>query len=659
VPRDRAGARRRGESGLDTSELEVRRASANDLRLGIDDATLELLPVAVCVCDRDGAILRYNRRAAELWGRSPARGERFYGGESPMPALLRSGRTASTVEMTIAQPGGERLSVLVTTRAIIDPDGEIAGGISCFQDITERNIAQEALVESAELARGIIATALDGFVQIDETATILEWNPQMEAIFGWSRDQAVGQSLISLCVPPEQQAEHKSGLDRYLHSGQTRLLNRRVQLQGLRRDGTEIIVEAAFTALRRRPGCLFNGFIRDVTERLAADAQLRQAQKMEAIGQLTGGIAHDFNNLLAAIIPNLELAQGRIADERTLHYLSSAVRAAGRGARLTDQLLAFARKQELVTGPVEINQLIRDMGEMLLRTIGPTVTIKTSLDEFLWLAETDASQLELAILNLALNARDAMPTGGNLAIATANLAETARPVPDLDPGAYVAITVSDTGTGMSDAVIARVFEPFFTTKPAGRGSGLGLSMVYGFARQSGGTVAIDSELGRGTSVRLYLPRSAAASAVVESAGEEGRLDAGRPGRLLVVDDDAGVREITAMLARDLGHEAEEADSGDSALELLQRDRRFDLLVVDLAMPNMHGSVFAEQARVLLPLVPILFVTGYPEPARTELARSHMLKKPYRRADLAAKLRALLGTGPGGTDRRRAAGPAKR
>ena len=638
---------------------EVRtKAASSDAQLGLDDATLELLPVAVCVSDRDGAILRYNRRAAELWGRAPGRGERFYGGESPMAALLRSGRTASTVEMVIAQPGGERLSVLVTTRAILDPDGGIAGGISCFQDITERKVAQEAMLESAELARGIIVTALDGFVQIDETGTILEWNPQMEAMFGWSRDDAIGQSLIELCVPAEQRTEHHAGLARYLKNGETRLLNRRVQLQGLRRDGKEIMVEAAFTTLRRRDGFLFNGFIRDVTERLASEAQLRQAQKMEAIGQLTGGIAHDFNNLLAAIIPNLELALSRISDERTLHYLTSAVRAAGRGARLTDQLLAFARKQELVTGPVEVNQLIRDMGEMLLRTIGPTITIKTALEEFLWPAESDASQLEVAILNLALNARDAMPAGGSLTIATANLPERSGRTTDLPRGDYVTVTVSDTGTGMSAEVLARACEPFFTTKPSGRGSGLGLSMVYGFARQSGGAVAIESLLDQGTSVSLILPRSAA-SVVIDAAGEEERLDAGRPGRILVVDDDPAVREVTAMLARDLGHTTEEAECGDSALALLQRDRRFDLLLVDIAMPNMHGLLFAEKARALLPVVPVLFVTGYPEPVHSELARSALLKKPYRRADLAAKLRAILGTGPGGMDRRRAAPAPKR
>jgi PAS domain S-box-containing protein len=647
-----------GESAVDTGEIRIRTQESRDLRFAIDDATLELLPVAVCVSDRDGAILRYNRRAAELWGRTPGRGERFYGGESPMAALLRSGRTASTVETAIVQPNGERLAVLVTTRAILDPDGIITGGISCFQDMTERKLAQEALLESVELAHGIIATALDGFVQIDAAGTILEWNPQMETIFGWTREEAIGRSLIELCVPPGQRAEHRDGLERYLRSGKTRLLNRRVQLQGLRRDGKEIMVESAFTVLRRRGDCLFNGFIRDVTDRLAADAQLRQAQKMEAIGQLTGGIAHDFNNLLAAIIPNLELALSRTADERTLHYLTSAVRAAGRGARLTDQLLAFARKQDLVTGPIEVNQLIRDMGEMLLRTIGPTITIKTSLEEFLWPADSDASQLEVAILNLALNARDAMPMGGALVIATANLAAGDAPTADLVPGDYVTVTVSDTGSGMSAEVMARACEPFYTTKPMGRGSGLGLSMVYGFARQSGGTVAIESALGQGTSVRLTLPRSAAAP-LLEAAGEEDRLDAGRPSRILVVDDDPLVREITAMLARDLGHTAEDAESGESALELLHRDPRFDLLIVDIAMPNMHGALFAEKARVLLPTVPVLFVTGYPEPAHSELARAFMLKKPYRRADLAAKLRAILGTGPGGTDRRRAAPAQKR
>ena len=280
---------------------------------------------------------------------------------------------------------------------------------------------------------------------------------------------------------------------------------------------------------------------------------------------------------------------------------------------------------------------------MLPRTIGPTIEIETALAGEAWWALTEPGQLELAILNLAINARDAMLSGGRLTIATRNIARGyGRGIPPLDAGDYVMISVADTGTGMTEEVRSRAFEPFFTTKEVHKGTGLGLSMVYGLAQRSGGTVTIDSEIGRGTTVRIYLPRAPQRTADADEADERSRWDAGPPSRILVVDDNSAVRAITAIMLRTFRHDAIEAAGGEDALDLLEHDREFDLLIVDLAMPNMHGDEFVAKARELVPNVPALFVTGYAEPGRMKQgAEGGLLKKPFRRAQLAEKLRWIL------------------
>jgi CheY-like chemotaxis protein len=350
---------------------------------------------------------------------------------------------------------------------------------------------------------------------------------------------------------------------------------------------------------------------------------------------------------LATIIPNLELAQSNVRDECILKYLENAMRAAERGAQLTNQLLAFSRRHEILTEPVDVNQVVSEACEMLPRTIGPTIEIETSLAGDAWWALTEPGQLELAILNLAINARDAMLSGGRLTIATRNIARgNARGLPPLDAGDHVMISVADTGTGMTEEVRSRAFEPFFTTKEVHKGTGLGLSMVYGFAQQSGGTVTIDSEIEKGTTVRIYLPRAPQRTEDADEADGRSRWDAGPPSRILVVDDNSAVRTITAIMLRTLGHDAIEAAGGEEALDLLERDRQFDLLVVDLAMPNMQGDEFVAKARELIPRLPVLFVTGYAEPGRMRQGTDGgMLRKPFRRAQLVEKLRWILRSAP--------------
>jgi PAS domain S-box-containing protein len=426
--------------------------------------------------------------------------------ERVLKAARRDGRYEA--ESWRIRKGGTRFWASVVIDAVRDDRGAIIGFAKVTRDFTERRKSEQALIDSERLARGIIDSALDAFVQWDESGIIRDWNPQAEKVFGWPRAEAIGKPLATLLIPPDQRDAFQADLDRFLSGGEAALLGQRQQMDLLRRDGSLITVELAATVLQRGEGFVFNGFVRDLTAKIASEAALHQALKMEAIGHLTGGIAHDFNNLLAAIIPSLEMAKLRLGESPSAKYLDSAMRAAERGANLTRQLLSFARKQELAVERVDVNKLIAAAGEMLPRTLGATTQIVMQLADETGQTLIDPNQLELAILNLAINARDAMPEGGTLTIATAALpAGAATTRWQLAAGDYVMIAVSDTGCGMSEAVRQRAFEPFYTTKGIGKGSGLGLSMVYGFIQQSGGSITIESEVGRGTTVRLFLPRA--------------------------------------------------------------------------------------------------------------------------------------------------------
>nr|WP_295370341.1 response regulator [uncultured Sphingosinicella sp.] len=379
----------------------------------------------------------------------------------------------------------------------------------------------------------------------------------------------------------------------------------------------------------------------EIAERERAEARLLQAQKMEAVGQLTGGIAHDFNNLLTAVIGSLDLLLRRSEDEKARRLAKNALQAAERGAQLTAQLLAFSRRQRLSPAPLHPNEIVSGMGDLLARSIGAHVRVETRLDPTLWKALADPTQLELMLLNLAINARDAMPAGGRLTIATQNV----EPVPpqlasELSPGQYVAISVSDTGTGMSPSVLARAFEPFFTTKEQGKGTGLGLAQLYGFAKQSGGTARIESREGEGTTVTLYLPRTREEAVPSISAGRE--VKPTQRARILVVDDDEDVRLVAATMIEEIGYEVVSAPNGEAALKALD-EGRFSLLLTDVAMPGMTGVDLARRVRPAYPELPILFASGYADVQTfgAELTEENMLKKPYRIADLAARIAAIL------------------
>jgi signal transduction histidine kinase/CheY-like chemotaxis protein len=418
--------------------------------------------------------------------------------------------------------------------------------------------------------------------------------------------------------------------------------------------------EQAEARLRDLNATLEERVARAVAERRQAEAALIQAQKIEALGRLTGGVAHDFNNLLTAIVGNLELLQARLpsGDTHGQRLAEAAVRSAQRAARLTQQLLAFGRKQTLQLRAMDVNRVIGGMDEMLRRTIGPSTLVATDLSPDLWPARVDEDQLGLSVLNLVLNARDAMPAGGTLRIATANVPADAPGRPsDLDRGDFVRVSVIDNGTGISPDVLGKVFEPFFTTKQQGKGTGLGLSQVYGLAKQVGGTVAIKTRVGEGTQVHIYLPRADDDTAVGEPTRKPpSGHGAGEDRIILIVDDDPEVRQVAAEYLEHLGFSVFEAESGPKALERLSDGDRIDLLLVDFAMPEMDGAELLRRARRLRPGLPALMVTGYvKDRARLDALDVEVLRKPFPLATLAARVRDLLGPAPDAASARAALG----
>jgi len=390
----------------------------------------------------------------------------------------------------------------------------------------------------------------------------------------------------------------------------------------------------------------FAGTLTDISEQRSLESQLVQAQKMDAIGKLTGGIAHDFNNLLAAVIGGLGLLERRasLAEEQQ-RVLGMTKRAAEQGSELVRQLLAFARRQRLQPDPVDLGPLSDAVSNLLAHTLGGLVHVEWQLSEGVWTVFADRAQLELALLNLIINARDAMPSGGTVTVTADNHEVAADELPGIDPGHYVRISIADTGTGISPEHLEKVMEPFFTTKEVGKGSGLGLSMVYGFAKQSNGAFRVDSELGKGTTAELWLPRAPESAAGAVEIADEPTSHPLRPLKVLLVDDHPEVRSTTAALLEDNGHEVAQAENGPAALSLLkERKCDFDLLITDYAMPHLSGTDFLREARLLCPDVPALLITGY---AEVEMIRDRptgieMLLKPFTPAKLEAAMSRACG-----------------
>jgi PAS domain S-box-containing protein len=515
------------------------------------------------------------------------------------------------------------------------------------RDMTESRLAQESLRESEQLARGIIDTALDAFIQVDERGIIRDWNPQAENILGWSRDEVLGKDVFELMGRPDGPGPLKKALQSFLRSGNEVVRQPRRELRVRRRDRKELTVELSIAALRTRGGFVFNGFIRDLTDKLAAEERIRQAEKMEAMGQLTGGIAHDFNNILTVITGTIEILADAVKGEPQLAAITRMIdEAASRGADLTQHLLAFARKQPLEPKITDVNTLIIDTAKLLQRTLGEHVEIESVFEDETCPAIVDPNQLATAILNLALNARDAMPDGGKLIIETGFVIlddNYARMHSDVRPGRYAIIAVSDTGAGIPAAMLDKVFNPFFTSKGPGKGTGLGLSMVYGFIKQSAGHIMIYSEEGHGTTIKMYLPPATDALPAAEPALSPA-VEGGHE-TILVVEDDKLVRDYVLAQLHSLGYVTLDAANATEALALVRTNHPFDLLFTDVIMPGMNGRQLADEILKVKPALRVLFTSGYTENAIIHHGRLDegvlLLAKPYRKSDMAIMIRKAL------------------
>ncbi|MDV5822099.1 hybrid sensor histidine kinase/response regulator [Sphingobium naphthae] len=522
---------------------------------------------------------------------------------------------------------------------IRDPSGQLIGFAKVTRDLTDRRAAQEALRKSEERFRMLVESVTDyAIYMLDPVGTITNWNSGAERAKGYKAEEILGENFARFYTEEDRIAGLPS---RALHGAER---DGRYESEGwrIRKDGTRFWANAVIDAIRDSTGKLigFAKVTRDLTERRESQQALEdarvaimQAQKMDAIGKLTGGVAHDFNNLLAVIVGSLDLARMRLASGGEVErFLDNAMAAAERGATLTQRMLAFARRQELKLQSVDCLGLVQGMADMLQSTIGPSVTIDTLFPGNLPPAYADPAQLELALLNLAVNARDAMPEGGRIIIEASEMLTAEGALPGLGAGAYVKLSVVDDGEGMDAATLERAREPFFTTKGVGKGTGLGLSMVHGFAEQCGGALTIESVVGLGTTVSLWLPVSQHAAEDAVDSDMQSMEEAETPLVILAVDDDNLVLMNTAGMLEDLGHTVFQAGSATDALRMLQQSR-VDMVVTDHAMPGMTGAQLADAIEEAHPGLPVIIITGFAELPPHASSRPR-LDKPFRQAELA-------------------------
>jgi PAS domain S-box-containing protein len=509
------------------------------------------------------------------------------------------------------------------------------------RDITERKATQEALRRSEQQLRLVIDNLPALIVYCSPERRLLYVNPAAARWYGRAAEQVVGR-LVSEPMPASEYAKIEGYIDRAL-GGEWVHDERRADYPG-RPPRT---IEFDYIPDRAADGTV-RGFIAlgsEVTEKRALEEHLRQAQKMEAIGQLTGGIAHDFNNLLGVIVGNIDLLRADVADPKLEARLDRVIAAAERDAALTHRLLAFARRQTLQPVVTDIGRLVGEMTTLFRRVLGEAIRIEVAREDGLWPCLIDPSQLESAILNLAVNARDAMPQGGRLTIATRNVALDPADArrSDMTPGDYIQVSVTDTGTGMAQEVAARAFEPFFTTKEVGQGSGLGLSMVYGFVSQSGGHVRLDSLPGRGTTVMLYLPRAQTVRTEPHASSSIAPAPAAAARKILVVEDNPDMRTFSASALRQLGHIPVPVEDAAQALATLAADPEISVMFADVVIgPGMSGAELATEVRKRWPHIRILLTSGFAEGADLGAEQdTPFLPKPFRIADLGRELAKLL------------------
>lgn len=546
----------------------------------------------------------------------------------------------------------------VAIDAVRDEDGELLGFAKVTRDISERRQSLESLLESESRYRRLVDAVVDyAIFQLDATGYITTWNSGAQRIKGYASDEIIGTHFSRFYTADDRKLEvPATTLAEAAEKG-------RFEAEGwrVRKDGTKFWASVVIDRIEDDAGNLvgFAKVTRDISERKEAQERLNEvqeklaaAQKLEAVGQLSGGIAHDFNNLLMIVIGNLETAERhsqKLSGYANLQRaLGHAKRGAQRAAALTSRLLAFSRRQPLDPKTLNLNNFLSTFQDFLQRTLGERIDVQTVGGAGLWEVELDANHLESAIINLAINARDAMPEGGKLTIEVVNVwadEEYSELNPELAPGQYVALSITDTGEGMTPDTLSHAFEPFFTTKEAGQGTGLGLSQVYGFVKQSGGHIKIYSEVGEGTTIKMYFPRHQGTSSVTPHEPDEPFSQGDTTETILVVEDDADLRTYIVDLLRDLNYRVLSAPSAQAALTILLQDQPINLMITDVVMPGIDGRELGRRAAQMRSGMGILYMTGYSRNAVVHQGRLDkdvdLLEKPVSQARLALKVRELL------------------
>ncbi len=605
---------------------------------------------AIYMIDPDGIITSWNAGAKRFKGYEEAEilGQhfsRFYTEEDrqaglPQRALdtaIREGRFEG--EGWRVRKDGTHFWSHVVIDPIIDPSGKLLGFAKITRDLTDRKMAEETLKQSEQQFRLLVQSVTDyAIYTLSPDGRVTNWNLGAQRIKGYRPEEIIGQHF-SLFYTPEDRAAGEPQRALEIAMREKRFENKAWRV---RKDGTRFMAHVVVDPIWGETGTLlgFAKITRDITEATQAQHDLEQArealfqaQKMQAIGQLSGGIAHDFNNLLTVILGNLEIVRKRVGDDpKVTRLLDNATQGAMRGVSLTQRMLAFARRQELKFESVDLSELVQGISGLLRSSLGPSVMLETRFAPGLVPVMADLNQLELAVLNLATNARDAMPKGGQIVISAKTADACDLSALHLAPGDYVCLSVSDSGEGMDDATLASAKDPFFTTKGIGKGTGLGLSMVHGFIEQLGGRFILKSKKDVGTTAELWIPAATTAS-VIKSVVESAQPPPVEQLCVLVVDDDSLVLTSTVLLLEDLGHRVISATSGAQALELFDSESNIDLLITDMAMPQMNGAQLAQAIRFFKPGLPIILATGYAERLEGFATQLPRLSKPFTQLNL--------------------------
>ncbi len=615
-------------------------------------AVVECSNDAIITKSLDGVVTAWNAAAERLFGFTaaemvgkhirtivpPERRDEMY----DILERIGRGETIAARETQRLHKSGRVVDVMLTVAPLRAVSGQIIGASKITRDLTETKRAQSELIRESEERQRIFETSRDLILVTDPIGTFVQVSPSSTAIVGYRPEEMIGRSAVDFIHPDDLSATRDE-----MRAARRGKQKRAFEARYVHKDGHDVLLSWTGTWSQPVRRHFFIG--RDVTEQRAAEAQLRQVQKMDAVGHLTGGVAHDFNNILTVITGTIGILQEAVADRPELVSIARLIDdAAERGAQLTRHLLAFARKQPLQPREIDVNALVLEAAKLLRPTLGEQIEIQSELAAETWPAMVDPNQLTTAVINLSLNARDAMAEGGKLTLETRNvyLDETyAGMHSDVIAGNYIMVAVSDTGSGITPENLEKVFEPFFTTKEIGKGTGLGLSMVFGFVKQSGGHVKIYSEIGHGTSVKMYLPRAASTEDVRSELPAAPALEGGHE-TVLVVEDDALVRQYVLTQIRSLGYVALEAANAAEALAIIEANPAVDLLFTDVIMPGtMNGRQLADIATQRRPRLRTLFTSGYTENAILHHGRLdpgvHLLAKPYRKPELARMIRVAL------------------